>query len=537
MTQSQSPDTRKASPAMFELLLAAVKNNGYLFASLHSGRTRRTFLASQDRGWISGDGRITFAGRNAAHRYDADAYAAALPADHVDFELNRLATGRMPQAPIVDRFAGQAHVLAIPDTFIQYDVPPGRAGSFVGYSINTRHGLRMIVHVEYVYDRNEWVDGARIFLSDGKGGVQYTGTVYSEFQAYGPAGGPDLRQNSADLLDRTRRAHDEFTAAAAAAKPTVLVEHTNPDTEYAETLVLADDVAAITESSAAETGARYQALMAAGDSLPVRVTPRHYTPEQISQMLHQTWDDIFRRHTARSGKSNLIGQILAEYDGPIAGTTGAGKTEVTFYPEEANQAAIATHERNQPAGKSYERMLQLLSASRDDRIHIIDPKTGAGVTPWQSFSRADLEQLTSMEPAPVELFNYAGKASRGVTGSMSPATLARMEATRATLAPASMNRRTADRLAPAVDPGQLRPQVEQLRDAIVAIVGDVDGIAGDVTAPGYRIHLHTARISTTSERARDALMKLETALSEIERGAVHIARVILTRAGRRLARR
>lgn len=517
----------KPSPAQIALMLTAVTNNGYLTADLHRGRTARTLTACMNNDWFTTDGRITYTGRNALHQHDAQAYADALPAEHVDYELTRLTHAGVTLPPAAGPLGSTAHVLAIPDAFIQYDVKPETVGRYVGYNITTSKGLRVIMHVEYIRD-GDYVIGAQIFLSDSKGDVEYAGTIYTEAQVYGPAGNPDLRQESADLLNRTRHAYQQMTAGKFL-PVTVAPAHTNPNTEHADSIVLADDVAAITETTAAETGARYAAAMA-----PTVGTWKPASPAAIRDMLTTAITEMNRRQTG-TGKTqhtvNPFGQVVPVQKDSVWGVTTSGKTGVTFYPEEAEQVLTGA------PGKSYEKLLQLLRASRDDRIHVIDPKTGSGVTPLQSFNRADLEQLASINPAPIQIAYNHGPVGRGVTRALSPSTLARMEKTRAGFSATLVNPATRERLTPAVDPGPLRVQVEQLRDQIVAIVGDMDGIAGDVTATGYRINLHLARISTTSERARDALMKLETALSEIERGAHRVARVILSRAVRQMNRK
>lgn len=515
MSQPQTTEFRKPTAAQVEMLFAAVANNGYLTANLTRGRYARTYVVCVDNGWITQDQRITFTGRNAAHRADAVRYSAALPADHVDYELTRLTHGHTPLAPFGGKFGSRAHVLAIPDTFIQYDVPAEAVGRFIGYHINTRHGLRPIMHVEYLRDGQDWTYGAVIYLSDGKGGIKPAGNVYTEIQLYAPYGGPDLREEAGKVLDIARRAHEELTAAA---KPATVVEHRNPNTERADTYLLADDVAAVNETTAAQTGARYQALMVSGDDEPVTVTPYHVTRGQAEALLHRAVTEMARRNVP--GKTQMIPcetEVTSwDLDGPIMGSTGGGKSLLTFYPEEADRF-------QQGGGKSYAALLELMRRSRDNTMHVYDPKAGTPDNSPQIIMAPNHWATQRLTDTP-----RSGK-------SLSPEILARMEALRTKMGASFLSPATIARLVPAVDPGPLLPQVVRLRDAIVATVGDLGGIAGDVTAPGYRLIVHTARVSTTSERARDGLMKLETALTEIERGADRIARVILDRALRRFA--
>lgn len=526
MTKGQPISHSKPSPAQVTLLTAAVRNNGYLTADLATGRTARTYQACADRGWMTADHRITFAGRDVLRRHDADAYAKALPADHVDIELNRIAarfTGQ-PTAPLGGPLGSPAHVLAIPDTWIQYDVEPGAVMPFVGYNINTRDGLRMIMDVEYDRDAQGWVDGARIFLSDNTGGIQFTGTVYSEIQVYGPAGGPDLRSNSGKVLDSARRAHEE-TLAIIAANKAVTVPHTNPDTDRADTLVTTDDVAQLDNAFAGATGSTYADRMpttmprpghgysSGADGEPVEFTAwQAPSVEAIHDMLTdvtqqmQDRQEALRQHGASTAAEPRMIQVVDE--GYSWRTTGNGKSNTV--------AKLLLDE--------------IVKAGRDHRTWIVDLK-GPEALQWPG-QVADPEMIGQLpDTSRIRMQPNHGPLP------LSPATRARMTEQQHNMQAAlSVNAATHVRLAPAVDPGELRAQVEQVRDAIVARIGDHHDIAGQVDRASYRLCLHTARIATGDEAARDALMKLEIALCEIERGATNIARVILSRARRRLAR-
>jgi hypothetical protein len=471
MTKGQPISHSKPSPAQVTLLTAAVTNNGYLTADLATGRTRRTYQACADRGWMTTDHRITIAGRDALRRHNAAAYAKALPAAHVDLELNRIAG--QPTAPLGGPLGSPAHVLAIPDTWIQYDVEPGSVASFVGYSINTRDGLRTIMDVEYDRNRTGWVDGARIFLPDNKGGIQFTGTVYSEIQVYGPAGGPDLRSHSGKLLDSARQAHEK-----------TLTDRMPVPTEVAPGHGLIID---------ADRGGN-----------PIEF-PDWKAPsvEAATAMLDEMTAEMRDRQAALTA---------LEKSGAVWVTTGNGKSQVV-----------------------YEELRRLARDSSNRPFHLIDLNGAAGLLPRaaQLATPAGTGTLPDPGPATTMASNHTPLPAKP----LNPDTHARMDKTIDRITPGRVNAATHARLAPAVDPGQLRHQVEQIRDAIVARIGDRHGIAGPVDHARYRLRLHYARIATHDEAARDALMKLEIAISEIERGATNIAKTVLDRAHRRLTRR
>lgn len=499
MRKGQPISHSKPSPAQVNLLTTAVTNNGYLTADLATGRAARTYQACADRGWMTADHRITFAGRDVLRRHDTDAYAKALPAAHVDIELNRIAarfTGQ-PTAPLGGPLGSPAHVLAIPDTLIQYDIEPGVAKRFIGYHINTPDGLRMIANVWYDYD-GEWIRAARIMLSDDKGGMTIAGHVSSEFQVYGPAGGPDLRKNAADLLDRTRRVHEDMQAGQFL-PATPAPDHTNPDTERADTIVTTDNVAQLDNAFAGATGSTYTDRM---PDVPLTIEAIQVAFDNAAQQM-QDRQAALRQHDASIDAEPPMIHVVEEVY--THQTTGSGKSETVA------------------------RLIEIVKAGGYTGTFIIDPK---GDFPWPA-QHADPEMIGQLpDTSSVRMAPNHGPVP------LSPAVRARMDEQREKMqAGLSVNAATPVRLTPAVNPGELRDLADQVRDAIVNRVGDLHGIAGPVDQAGYRLCLLTARIATSNEAARDALMKLETALSEIERGATNVARVILNRARLRLGRR
>jgi hypothetical protein len=529
--KAPAPKPGRPSPAMATMLTAAVRNNGYLTADLTQGKNTRTYHACRDRGWITTDQRITFAGRDALRLFDADLYCKALPAQDVDFELARITDTKLPPIGMSLRTGASAPALLIPDYMVQYDVPAGCGANVVGYAILHRGFLRTIVDAQDV-PRDGGVADTRIYIADSSGGKRYVATFTIEFCAYAQPGGPDRREHAAALLETRRAAHEKHLAAK-----TEPVPHANPNTERADTVVTVDDVAQLDAQSAAATASQHPTVPAAGERVDLgadgcgcpiteQVRPNGSSIEGTERVEHhpRCWNRpapapvTWQPPTTAESRALVEQAVTVMQDRIESVNTGIWPTGCAAH--EAYTGMVG-------AGKNPAADMPVVIVFDDEVRAYAGAESAQTKALMQNLLQVGRDTSVNLATEPGQLVAQVAHGPSGLAAA-------------AGISPAAFTRLSPAVTGDAVD--ELLPQLEQIRDAIVARLNagdqvDAAPIAGDVRDAGYRVQLMKARIAARSDTSRQCLMLLEQALSNLHAGASNVAVTVLNRAARRLGLR